>query len=220
MMAQAPVPARLQQRRTSGSRQEILEATRAVLVRVGVPRLTLELVARELGVTKQALYHYFSSKDALLFELVHEELAASAAAVRAACEAAPDGASAIEALIRAYVAYFAPRLDAFRLVMVHVQQAAPGALPPEVIARIRPLNDVLYGEAEVKLVADRRGARGRRRDPSAPRRLVFSAHLAAIGLLTMKSLVERFEDPLRFTDDELVDELCRAFRAAAEPELA
>ena len=127
--------ATLQERRTAGSRQEILEATRAVLARVGVPRLTIKASwPAELGVTKQALYHYFPSRTTLLFEIVHAELAGAAEAVHAASEAAPDGASAIEAVIRAYVAYFAPRLDAFRLVMFQVQQLDARTLTPEVVA--------------------------------------------------------------------------------------
>lgn len=218
MARPSPVRDRLQARRTAGSRQEILDATRAVLARTGVARLTLEAVARELGITKQALYHYFSSKDALLFELVYAEMAAAAAAVHVACEAAPDGASALEALIRTYVAYFGTRLDAYRLVTQHVQQADTRALTPELAARIRPLNDLTYGAAEAKLLAHRPRARGRGHDRTSARRLVFAAHLAAQGMLGMKSLVERFEDPLRYSDDELVDELCRVFRAGAEQE--
>jgi AcrR family transcriptional regulator len=211
-------PPRLQQRRAAGARDEILEATRAVVARVGVPQLTLELVARELGITKQALYHYFPSKNALLFEAAHADHAAAARAMHAASAAAADGASAIEAVIRAYVTYFAPRLDAFRMLMMQVQQVDIATLPPDQLARLRPLNDLAYGEAETKLKADWRRTRGRIRDPHAARRLVFSAHLAAIGLLTMKSLTERFQDPLRYTDDELVEQLCRTFRAAAEKE--
>ena len=55
--------------------QAVLLAQQA-LARGGVAGLTLDAVARELGVTKQALYHYFDSKDALLFEVVFLESAA------------------------------------------------------------------------------------------------------------------------------------------------
>lgn len=206
---------RLQERRAAGSRDEILSATRRVLAEVGAPKLTLELVARELGITKQALYHYYPSKHALLFEIVYAELAAVAEAVHAACEAAPDGASAVEGVIRAYVAYFAPRLDAYRLVMLQIQGLEPDAASPDMLARIHPLNDRMFGVATDKLVAKRRGKRA---DRLAARRMVFAAYLAAQGLLTMKALVERMGDPLRYGDDELVDELCRAFRARAEKE--
>jgi AcrR family transcriptional regulator len=212
----APARTRLRQRRRDGSRAEILEATRAVLARGGVAGLTLDAVARELGVTKQALYHYFDSKDALLFEVVFIESAAAAAAVGAACAAAPDGVAALEAVIRGYVGYYAPRLDSYRLVTMHVQQADLGAADPALLARIRPLNEPLFGLAGTRLHAGR--PRGRRADPLAARRLAFAAHLAAHGLLAMKALVERFHDPLRYRDDELIDELCRTFRARATQE--
>ena len=209
-------PSRLQERRHAGSRREILEAARSVLARAGVPGLTQEAVARELGVTKQALYHYFPSKNALLFEVVLEEHAAAAEAVHTACAAAPDGPSAIEALIRAYVAHFAGRLDAFRLITLQVQFVDAERMEPEIMARFRSPNDRTYGAAEEKLRAEWRGVRGVKRGDA--RRLVFTAHLAAMGLLTMKALVERFEDPLRHRDDELVAELCGVFRPAAKKE--
>jgi AcrR family transcriptional regulator len=200
---------RLKERRQAGSRDEILAATREVLEDVGVPGLTLEAVARRLGVTKQALYHYYGSKDELLFEIVVAELTASAQVIRDACVQAEDGPAALEALIRAYVGYFAGRLDSFRLITQHVQLVETRRLTAAQFARIRPLNDVMYQVAEQKLSA------GRRR-PRNPRRLTFAAHLAAMGLLSMKAVVERFDDPLRYGDDELVDELCRVFRVAAE----
>ena len=208
-----PAPA-LKARRRRASHDEILAAVREVLPEVGVHGLTVELVARKLGVTKQALYHYYPSKVTLLLELCIDELTRSALAVQAACEAAPDGPGALEALIRSVVGYFAPRLDTFRLVMQHVQQVENAQLAPAELARLRPINDMLYGVAEAKLAADKRARRISRH--VNPRRLAFAAHLAAIGLLSMKALVERFDDPLRYSDDELVGELCAAFRAAAE----
>lgn len=187
-----------------------------VLERDGMAKLTLELVAGELGVTKQALYHYFPSKHALLTELVFAELEACADAIHAASEAAPDGASALEAVIRAYVAYYLPRLEAFRLVVMHVQQVEGVTFSADVLARLRPLNDRMYGVATAKLLADRRPVRGGRVEPIAARRMVFAAQLAAQGFLSMRTIVDRFADPLRYGDDEMVDEMCRAFRASAE----
>jgi AcrR family transcriptional regulator len=203
------VRARLKERRQAGSRDEILAATREVLAAGGVPGLTLEAVARRLGVTKQALYYYFKSKDELLFEVVVGELTACAQAMHDATAAAEDGPAALEALIRAYVGYYAGRLDTFRLVTQHVQQVEARRLSAAQVTRIRPLNDLMYQVAEHKLAAGRR-------PPRHPRRLVFAAHLAAMGLLSMKAIVERFDDPLRHSDADLVDELCRVYRVAAE----
>lgn len=205
--------ARLKERRQQGSTQELLDATREVLTEVGIHGLTVELVARKLGVTKQALYHYYPSKVALLLDLCIDELTRAARAVEAACQAAPDGPSALEALIRSLVRHYAGRLDAFRLVMQHVPQVEAAQVSAADLARIRPINDIMFGVVEAKLLADQRARRIPKR--VHPRRLAFAAHLAALGLLSMKALVERFDDPLRYGDDELVGELVVAFRAAA-----
>ena len=47
--------------------------------------------------------------------------------------------------------------------------------------------------------------------------MVFLAHCSAIGLLTMKGLVESFGDPLVYSDDQLIEGLSRIFEAAAAP---
>jgi hypothetical protein len=47
--------------------------------------------------------------------------------------------------------------------------------------------------------------------------MAFLANLAAVGLLTMKGLVESFGDPLIYSDDELIEAFARLFEAAAAP---
>ncbi len=206
---------RLAARRAAGSRQEILAATRTVLARVGPAALRVEQVAAELGVTKQALYHYYPSKEAVLFEVVIDELVAVATAVDQAARAAPDGPGALEAIIRTYAAHFLPNLEMHRLVTMFVPTPEALRLSPEVLARIRPVNDLLYGVAAARLVAERKPKKA---DPRAARRLAFTAHLAALGFLTMRTITDSMNDPLLYSDAELVDELCRTYRAAAEKE--
>jgi AcrR family transcriptional regulator len=203
---------RLAARRAAGSRQEILAATRTVLARVGPAALRVEQVAAELGVTKQALYHYYPSKEAVLFEVAIDELVAAAEAVNRAALAAPDGAGALEAIVRTYTAHFLPNLEMHRLVTMFVPTPEAFRTSPEVLARIRPINDLMYGAAEAKLAADRKPTK---HDPRAPRRLAFTAHLAALGFLTMRAITDSMKDPLLYSDAELVDELVRTYRAAA-----
>ena len=140
-----------------------------------------------------------------------EELYACANAVHAACAATETGADALEALIRTYIGYFLPRLALHQLVNLHAIPAAEAKVTAEQLARIRPINDLLYAEAEKRLLAE---SRGKRRDRA--RRQAFVAHLAAIGMLTMRALVDKVRDPLIHSDAELVDELVRTFRAGAE----
>lgn len=208
------------ERRHEHSRAEILEAARQVILRGGITAATLEAVAREVGVSKAALYYYYPSKDALLFELIFGALETHAHSVDAAVDQAKDGAAALGAVMRETVKGFAPRLDDFRLAFLYGQvasgqAASPGAVQfdAEQFARIRPLNDLILAGVVEKLVQDGRTGRA----GVEPRLLAFLAYLAAIGTLTMKGLVQSMNDPLVYSDEQLIDGLARIFAAAASP---
>jgi hypothetical protein len=85
----------------------------------------------------------------------------------------------------------------------------------EQLARLRPLNDLAYAGATKKLAEDWKHGRGRAR--VEPRLMAFLANVAAIGLLTIKGMVESVDDPLLYSDEQLVDGLARIFEAAAAP---
>ena len=51
------------------TRQEIIEAARAVFHRDGVGRATMEKIAKEAGVTRGAVYWHFADKAALFFAM-------------------------------------------------------------------------------------------------------------------------------------------------------
>lgn len=200
------------ERRRDLSRDEILAAARRVLLRDGIAATTLDAVARQAGMSKAALYYYFPSKDALFFELVFGTLEKHAHAVHDAVEGAKTGAGALRAIITESVKGFAPNLDDFRLAYLHGQAAGQGAVhfDEQQFARIRPLNDLWFGGAAAKLRAE-----GRRRAPVEPRLMAFLAYVAAIGVLTMKGTVESLEDPLIYSDEQLIEGLARIFEAAA-----
>ena len=178
-------------------------------MREGVAATTLELVAAEAGLSKAGLYYYFESKDALLYELVFASYEAQAKAVQAAVEKAADGSEALRAIVRETINTFAANLDDFRLAFLFGQVAGSGAvkLSAEQFARVRPLNDLLLKGATQKLEAA--GAL-----PAEPRLIAFLAFTSALGVLTMKGLVESMNDPLAYPDDQLVDGLASVFEAA------
>ena len=203
------------ERRRERSREEILEAAGRVLLRVGVAATTLEAVAKEVGVSKTALYYYYPSKDALLFELVFGVLERHARRVHDAVEKAKDGPDALRTLVRESVKAFTPRLEDFRLAFLHGQVASPGSIhfdEPQ-FARIRPLNELWLAGAAKKLSEDQKKRPGRAK--IEPRLMAFLAYLAAIGLLTMKGMVESVDDPLLYSDDQLIEGFARLFEAAA-----
>jgi AcrR family transcriptional regulator len=170
-----------------------------------------------VGVSKTALYYYYPSKDELLFELVYGTLAAQAQGIHDAVADTDDGGQALRAIIRETVRGYAAQLDDFRLIYLHGQVAAPGALrwDSTQFERIRPLNDLSFAGAAKKLSDQRKERPGRAK--VEPRLMAFLAQLAAIGVLTMKGMVERMDDPLLYSDEQLIEGLGRIFEAAAAP---
>ncbi|WP_439574408.1 TetR/AcrR family transcriptional regulator [Phreatobacter sp.] len=200
-----------QQRRRDRSREDILAAARTVLLRDGIAAVTLDAVAREAGMSKTGLYYYFASKEVLVFELVFAIWAGKGERVRDAVETVETGPAALAAIIRNTVEGYAPQMDDFRLAFMlgQVSSSAGFQLSAEQFARIRPINDMIFGGAARKL------AGGSPRSKVEPRMLAFLAYVSALGLLTMKGLVESQGDPLLYSDEQLVDALSKVFAAAA-----
>jgi AcrR family transcriptional regulator len=205
------------ERRREQSREEIVAAARRVILRNGIAGTTLDAVAEEVGLTKAALYYYYPSKETLFFEIMFATLETQASIIERAVDEASTGGAGLRAVIAGTLRTFAGRLDDFRLTFLHPQVVKPGTvrITPEQFARIRPLNDRSYGGAAKLLGQDWK--RGKGRAGVDARMMSFLAGAAAIGLLTMKGLVESFDDPLLYSDDQLIDALARVFEAAAEP---
>lgn len=200
-----------QKRRRDRSREDILEAARIVLLRDGIAAMTLEAVAREAGMSKTGLYYYFASKEALVFELVFGVWQGHAERVHDAVEDVEGGGAALASIIGNTVEAYAPRMDDFRLAYLlgQVSTTSRLQLSDEQFARIRPLNDILLAGVTERL--SKQGKPGL----VEPRLLAFLAYASAIGLLTVKGLVESQGDPLLYTDEQLIEGLSRIFSAAA-----
>jgi AcrR family transcriptional regulator len=215
----ATVAARVNRReqRRRRSREEILGAARRVLLRNGIAATTLDAVAKEVGVTKTALYYYFPSKDALFFELVFANLQSQAQAVHDAVEKSSSGGPALGAIVEESVTVFAAKIDDFRLAYLQAQVASQGAIhfDAQQLSRIRPLNELWFAGAAKKLRDEQKVRPSRAK--VEPRLMAFLAYLASIGLLTMKGMVERLDDPLVYSDEQLVEGFARVFAAAAAP---
>jgi AcrR family transcriptional regulator len=67
-----------------GTRDRILEAAFSAVATHGLTRLTVDDVARLAGLSRQTVYRYFDSKDALMQALVYREEEAFIEGVRAA----------------------------------------------------------------------------------------------------------------------------------------
>ncbi|GAB2915798.1 TetR/AcrR family transcriptional regulator [Streptomyces mayteni] len=101
-------PARLsplRERRRAVAVREILAAAERQITEHGPHALSLRAVARELGMTVQALYHYFPSRDALVTSLITKAYEELTDAVRSAVESPPDGDADLPGLVIAAEGY-------------------------------------------------------------------------------------------------------------------
>jgi AcrR family transcriptional regulator len=80
----------LRERRRAAATREILDAARDQIAAQGPAALALRSIARRLGMTVQALYHYFPSRDELITALIAESYHDLADAVQAALDDAGD----------------------------------------------------------------------------------------------------------------------------------
>ncbi|RFU87522.1 TetR/AcrR family transcriptional regulator [Streptomyces triticagri] len=100
----APAVSSLRDRRRAAATAEILDAAERQITERGPAALSLRAVARDLGMTVQALYHYFPNRAALVTSLITKTYDDLAHAVQTAIDEAPDGAE-LPGLVVAAEAY-------------------------------------------------------------------------------------------------------------------
>jgi AcrR family transcriptional regulator len=196
------------------ARQEILDAARKLLLAGGVEAVTLASVAAELDLTKQALYHYFPSKEALLKSLIAALLEDEIDAITAAVMAAKPGSDVLGVVIRAFYAHYIHALEAFRAIYCQMQLLPMSAirLDEEMLREeINPHTRRLFDLLEARLSGEGMSRTERRR----MRRLAYSAWLSALGMMTMLSVADSAHDPLIYSDKELLGTLSGVFDDAA-----
>jgi AcrR family transcriptional regulator len=99
-------------------RDEIKELALRQLAEAGPQGISLNAIAREIGVSGPALYRYFASRDELLTELVIDAYDDLAAALKDAAEAASDrrAGDRLRAVARAYRAWAVAAPHRYRLL--------------------------------------------------------------------------------------------------------
>jgi AcrR family transcriptional regulator len=116
-MSEAAAVLSLRERRRAQTVAEIKQAALAELAATGPEGLSLRAVARSVGVSVQALYHYFESRDALVTALVADAFADLAGAVEAAADAAGTPRERILAAGLAYRSWAHEHRSAFLLAL-------------------------------------------------------------------------------------------------------
>jgi len=192
------------------ARQEILEVAGNILNDRGVEAVTLASVAGQLGMTKQALYHYFPSKEALLRGMVATLLDDEIETLMTVIEAPDFGERSFEKLIRAFHGHYSGRLDAFRTVYSQSQlyTAADDGIDEHTLrTEIHPRTRLLFDRLQERIA----GASASDEDRRRIRQLAFTAWMSALGLLTMLSIADANQDPLVHSDQELLETLAGVF---------
>ncbi|GLY24543.1 TetR/AcrR family transcriptional regulator [Micromonospora sp. NBRC 101691] len=122
--------ASLRERRRAATIDEIIGVALRHLAEHGVHELSLRAVAREVGMTVQALYHYFDSRDALLTALIAHGQNTLADALRATAEAHRD-AGYVDRCVAVSLTYREWALGNKPLFLLLYGNPVPGYAAPE-----------------------------------------------------------------------------------------
>jgi AcrR family transcriptional regulator len=196
------------------TRQEIIHAAREILHEGGIDAITLASVAGKLGMTKQALYHYFASKEALIKSLVTMLLDAEIHSITSAIGDSDSTSGVLGTMIRAFYKHYIDRLDALRTVYCQSQlhPASELGLDKDALRdEINPRTNNLFDLLQERLSNSSMSAA----ECANMRRLAYTAWLAALGLLTMLGVADATRDPLIHSDQDLLDTLADVFNDAA-----
>ena len=86
------------------TQEEIKQVARRLMAEQGTAALSSRMIAREMGLTAPALYHYFASRDELITALIVDAFNALADALEEARDEAATG-SAREQLVQTLLTY-------------------------------------------------------------------------------------------------------------------
>jgi len=202
------------ERKHEQARQEILATAQGILLEDGADAVTLASVAGHLGMTKQALYHYFPSKEALARSLVAALVDNEIDALLIAIKDVDTGKNPLSTLIRAFYNHYRDQLDSFRFVYCQSQMyGGTGAgLDRDTIQKeIHPSTRHLFDVLETRIADSSANESQRKR----LRKLAFTAWVSALGLVTMLGVADAVNDPLLHSDEDLLDAMSTVFDDAA-----
>src|SRR5699024_3131207 len=77
-------------------RMKIIEAARSIISEYGIQGATIRQIAKQAGVSTGAIYHYYQSKEAILYDVMDEGLSD----VKRISEITTDGKEKLEVIIK------------------------------------------------------------------------------------------------------------------------
>jgi AcrR family transcriptional regulator len=171
----------------TSTRDRALDAALVSFAGRGYEATSLDDVARELGVSKQAVLYYFKSKPALLDAVVDRSAAELAEALEAALVRAGEGWGRVEAVVRSVFRLALRRPELLGLLR-EVSRLGPPAAP-----RLMTALDPLVRRAREYLEAEMVAGRMRVTDSGL---LLLSVYSTVIGMATEVELLRALgEEP-------------------------
>ena len=206
-------------RRTGATADRILDAALVSFGSRGYEATSLDALADGLGMRKQSILYWFSSKDVLLEALIDRSAAELAGALEESLARAGSGWARIEAVVRSVFRLAARRPELLGLVR------EVGRLGPPAATRLMLALDPLVGRAAAFLQAEMDAGAMRRHEP---RLLLLAIYSTVVGMITevevlralgeepsARSLVRRRQEILSLLRSALlVDNASRGHHAA------
>ncbi|HVC71886.1 MAG TPA: TetR/AcrR family transcriptional regulator [Acidimicrobiales bacterium] len=163
-------------RRTGGATADrILDAALVSFGSRGYEATSLDALADSLGMRKQSILYWFSSKDVLLEALIDRSAAEMSAALEESLARAGTGWARIEAVVRSVFRLAARRPELLGLVR------EVGRLGPPAATRLTLALDPLVGRASAFLQAEMDSGAMRRHEP---RLLLLAIYSTVVGMIT------------------------------------
>ena len=100
---------------TRSRREEILQGAKHLFAERGFRETNLNDVAARLGVRRQAIYHYFESKDEILFELIEGAGHALARAAQPVLDSDRPPLDKLREIVKVHVRHVLTDADVFRI---------------------------------------------------------------------------------------------------------
>lgn len=179
---------------------KILLIAREILANEGLGALSFDAIAKRLGRSKQAVLYWYPTKQALLSAMFVPWLQAESETAAVAVSKANTRTDAIGSFVRAIAGFHFNDLDRFRLMYLVPQTTSPrsgdrGSL--SVGEDVYAVTDRLYGTLADHLDGER----------NAARKEAVAIHSGVLGIVLMVALTDALKDPLKHTEDELVEAL-------------
>ncbi len=179
---------------------KILGVVQELLASGGLGAVSFDAIARELGISKQAVLYWFPSKSDLLAAMFVDWLGAEAYEAETSLESAATANEAVEVFVRAITRFHMGNLDRFRMMYLAPQTLKTGvqeAKNTKALERIHATTSRMYGAFAAHLDGTLEQSR----------QSAFAIHSAALGLVMMLGLSEGIGDPLKHSEDDLVTAL-------------